>query len=885
MKMRKVFAALLAVLMLCSIIPFAVAADGNSATIDFTNKANRTAYSSSQQVWEQNGIIVTNDKGASTSNVGDYANPGRFYKSSTVTIEYPGMTKIVIDSVTYTDNDYAAGWVDSIEDDNATATVVDGDVTIMFSSPVNSFVWEKLTAQSRAYTITVYTGDTGDAPVVPPVEPDPPVIPDGTELTIADAIAMGQTYAHNTFSESKYYVTGVITEIYNDMYGNMKLADEAGNILTIYGTWSEDGSTRFDAMGVKPVVGDSVVLYGIIGQYNGTSQMKNGWIIGIIGGDTPDEPDEPDTPDTPDQPAGSLGVVTNPVEGVAYKLGLNQTEKGAVYYFTGAMSGYYGATDTSVDNAVDMYVEMVSGGYKLYFNNGSKQYIKLEQSGTHYNFTFGATGSVFTLDADLNAFCAPCGDSICYMGTYGTYVTVGCLTEEKLKEGDYIARLYGAEGETPDTPVDPEPDTPDTPDTPDEPDEPDYDDEIDTTIPYLLGMIQENISTEDVYFLDGGMNGYYMTTTTDEEEAIWVYLEKTNGGYYLYALDEDDAKVYINMAVNGTHVNGVYEYTASTVYNYDWDLYTLVAEVNGDIYAFGTRNDKTYTTMGPVKVSYNGFHADLYYFTDEGDCEHEYESEVIDPTCGEDGATVYTCIYCGYAYDETIPATGEHTYDDEYDADCNACGAVRDVPEKPVEYVGTVEVSTATGAAGETVNVTVTLPNNPGIVSAKVKVYFDTTVLNFVAYTDGEFAPGGYSTSDPDLANQNGYFIINWCDALHPDSTANLLATLSFEILAGTQEGSYALVVEIRCDDDVFNAADETVWFSPVDGAVIVVNGLPGDADGNGKINNRDLGLLQMYLNDDDLTGKNFNEAAVDLDGNGKLNNRDLGLLQKLLNQ
>ena len=86
MKMRKLVAALLAVLMLCSIIPFSVAADGSSATIDFTNKANRTAYSSSQQVWEQNGIIVTNDKGASTSNVGDYANPGRFYKSSTVTI-------------------------------------------------------------------------------------------------------------------------------------------------------------------------------------------------------------------------------------------------------------------------------------------------------------------------------------------------------------------------------------------------------------------------------------------------------------------------------------------------------------------------------------------------------------------------------------------------------------------------------------------------------------------------------------------------------------------------------------------------------------------------------------------------------------------------------
>ena len=59
---------------------------------------------------------------------------------------------------------------------------------------------------------------------------------------------------------------------------------------------------------------------------------------------------------------------------------------------------------------------------------------------------------------------------------------------------------------------------------------------------------------------------------------------------------------------------------------------------------------------------------------------------------------------------------------------------------------------------------------------------------------------------------------------------------------------------------------------------------VPGDADGNGKVNNRDLGLLLLYLNDGDLSGKVFDVIAMDMDGNGKLNNRDLGLLQKLLN-
>ena len=59
---------------------------------------------------------------------------------------------------------------------------------------------------------------------------------------------------------------------------------------------------------------------------------------------------------------------------------------------------------------------------------------------------------------------------------------------------------------------------------------------------------------------------------------------------------------------------------------------------------------------------------------------------------------------------------------------------------------------------------------------------------------------------------------------------------------------------------------------------------IPGDLDGNGKLNNRDLGLMQLRLNDGDLTDKIFIEEAADLDGNGKVNNRDLGLLQIELN-
>ena len=55
-----------------------------------------------------------------------------------------------------------------------------------------------------------------------------------------------------------------------------------------------------------------------------------------------------------------------------------------------------------------------------------------------------------------------------------------------------------------------------------------------------------------------------------------------------------------------------------------------------------------------------------------------------------------------------------------------------------------------------------------------------------------------------------------------------------------------------------------------------------GDVDGNGRINNRDLGALQQYLHEWDV---DVNLDACDVDGNGRVNNRDLGVLQQYLNE
>lgn len=115
-------------------------------------------------------------------------------------------------------------------------------------------------------------------------------------ITIAEAIEICQQ-AGTTETAEKYYIRGTITEISNEKYGNMTVTDGTDSLF-IYGTWSADGSARYDAMENPPVVGDEVLLYGGLMNYNNTKpEMVNAWIIDSIpgqGGETVEMP-EPDS--------------------------------------------------------------------------------------------------------------------------------------------------------------------------------------------------------------------------------------------------------------------------------------------------------------------------------------------------------------------------------------------------------------------------------------------------------------------------------------------------------------------------------------------------------------------------------------------------------------
>lgn len=127
---------------------------------------------------------------------------------------------------------------------------------------------------------------------------------------------------------------------------------------------------------------------------------------------------------------------------------------------------------------------------------------------------------------------------------------------------------------------------------------------------YKFGMNQENLGK--VLYATGTMfNDYYMATTETGSAAVDVYLEKTTGGYYLYAKVAGQ-KQYMNMVVSDkgdkVYVNAAYSTNASTVFTYDATLKTLVTNINNSSYAFGTYNTyNTISTSDTVKYPDNFF--------------------------------------------------------------------------------------------------------------------------------------------------------------------------------------------------------------------------------------------------------------------------------------
>ena len=161
----------------------------SEVSLSFEDKVNRTVFTENQQVWEQNGIIVTNDKAGAQNVMGDYANPVRFYGGSTLKVEYTGMTKIVF---TCGSSAYATTFKNSIADSDNYASTVEGSVvTVVLNTAVNSFE-VTISAQVRMNSIDVTATAGGSQEPETPVEPEDPEQPAEPVVLTAPVVTVNE---------------------------------------------------------------------------------------------------------------------------------------------------------------------------------------------------------------------------------------------------------------------------------------------------------------------------------------------------------------------------------------------------------------------------------------------------------------------------------------------------------------------------------------------------------------------------------------------------------------------------------------------------------------------------------------------------------------------
>lgn len=269
---------------------------------------------------------------------------------------------------------------------------------------------------------------------------------------------------------------------------------------------------------------------------------------------------------------------------------------------------------------------------------------------------------------------------------------------------------------------------------------------------------------------------------------------------------------------------------------------------------------------------------------------HDYSYAVTkEPTENSDGTLTGTCAECQGAVQITLPALNEtdYTYSQITAPTATAEGLghytwnTTDYGSYSFDVVlldlnqPRYELTDRSGRAGSTVEVYVSIINNPGIISLRQTISYDTSALELTAVEDlGLLA--GYTTPS---ATINSPYTLRWADSLATqNNTSNgNIAKLIFTIKEDAQPGSYEISVS---PVEARNVSGEKVRFGAASAAITVVEYIVGDTDGDGEISDWDAIVLNRYL-----AGWNVDAAlaAADVDGDGEVTDWDAIVLERYL--
>ena len=191
-----------------------------------------------------------------------------------------------------------------------------------------------------------------------------------------------------------------------------------------------------------------------------------------------------------------------------------------------------------------------------------------------------------------------------------------------------------------------------------------------------------------------------------------------------------------------------------------------------------------------------------------------------------------------------------------------------------------ITVESVSAAPGATVDVVVTIENNPGILGASVKLEYDSG-LTLIGATAGEaFSP--LTFSKPGKYTSPCIFGWDGQELSVEQIKDGTILTLQFQIDANAESGNeYDVKLSYEPGDIVDFDDLQPITVDMVNGVVSVVDYMPGDLDENDVVNMTDVILLRRHI----VGGyeQTINESAADVNNDQKRNMTDAILMRRYI--
>ncbi|MGN0295388.1 MAG: InlB B-repeat-containing protein [Lachnospiraceae bacterium] len=192
------------------------------------------------------------------------------------------------------------------------------------------------------------------------------------------------------------------------------------------------------------------------------------------------------------------------------------------------------------------------------------------------------------------------------------------------------------------------------------------------------------------------------------------------------------------------------------------------------------------------------------------------------------------------------------------------------------ETVITVESKSIT--QGETIDVDVSIKNNPGILGVTLEFTYDDR-LTLVGASNGP-AFSYLTMTKPGKMESPCKFTWDGQEITDGNLEDGTILTLTFELAEDAEAGeNYA--VSVRAVGSIYDNDLNPVSVSTVNGSVRFVDFTPGDVNGDSKVNISDVILTRRYI----VGGYDLSiiDLAADVNDDGKIDSRDVILLRRYI--